>query len=159
MGKKTASTAINQYVSFALGKEVFAIDVMKIKGVERLSEITAIPKYPDFIEGVINLRNEIIPIVDLRKRFGMAAAEPTKETRIVLVELDSFSVGLIVDRVFEVFQLLDNEIGHMPQISRSTVGSQFIKGVAEVRDRLIILLDLNSIFSEEEAQTLSGSVR
>jgi len=159
MGKKTASTAINQYVSFALGKEVFALDVMKIKGVERLSEITAIPKYPDFIEGVINLRNEIIPIVDLRKRFGMAPAEPTKETRIVLVELDSFSVGLIVDRVFEVFQLLDNEIGHMPQISRSTVANQFIKGVAEVRDKLIILLDLNSIFSEEEAQTLSGSVR
>lgn len=158
MGKKALSSTLNQYVSFALGKETFALDVMKIKGVERLSEITAIPKYPMFIEGVINLRSEIIPIVDLRKRFGMTAAEPTKETRVVLVELDAFSVGLIVDRVFEVFQLNENEIGHMPPISRTSVGNQFIKGVAEVRDKLIILLDLNSIFSEQEAQTLSNGV-
>lgn len=158
MGKQASSRTFNQYVSFALGKEIFAIDVMKIKGVERLSEITAIPKYPTFIEGVINLRGEIIPIVDLRERFGLQATEPTKETRIVLVELEQFTVGLIVDRVFEVFQIFDNEIGHMPPISNSSVGKQFIKGVVEVKDKLIILLGLRSIFSDEETVTLSQGV-
>jgi purine-binding chemotaxis protein CheW len=104
------------------------------------------------------LRGEIIPIVDLRERFGLQAAEPTKETRIVLVELEQFTVGLIVDRVFEVFQIFDNEIGHMPPISQATIGKQFIKGVVEVKDKLIILLGLRSIFSDEETETLSLGV-
>ena len=152
------SKPLLQYVSFALGKEIFALDVMKIKGVERITDITAIPKYPTFIEGVINLRGEIIPIVDLRKRFGMQGTDYTKETRVILLELEMIVIGLIVDRVFEVFELAEGEIGHIPSFSKITVGRQFVQGVAEVRDKLIVLLNMDTLFSEEETGSLSGGV-
>jgi len=138
MAKSQSLKSIQQYVSFTLGKEIFAI-----------------PNYPTFIEGVINLRGEIIPIIDLRNRFGMPKTEPTKETRVMLVELKALTVGLIVDRVFEVFQLQDNEIGQMPPISKLSVGRRFVKGVASVREKLIILLDLEVIFSDDETEILS----
>lgn len=158
MAKVSSSNPILQYVSFALGKETFALDVMKIRGVERISEITVIPKCPDFVEGVINLRGEIIPIVDMHKRFGMPEVEKGKEARVVLVEMRDIVVGLIVDKVFEVFQLELDKIGNMPTLGHSKIGRQFIKGVAEVKDRLVIVLEVESLFTEEEALTLSNNV-
>ena len=158
MAKKSGQSTILQYVSFALGKEIFSIDVMKIHGVERIMEITIIPDYPDFIEGVINLRGQIIPIIELRKRFRIPPAEHGKETRIMLVEINKMIVGIIVDRVFEVLQFDEHQIGQMPKVGTSTVKQKFVLGVVEQKNNLVILLDIDKLFTEEEAITLSASV-
>ena len=158
MDKKGASKTILQLVSFALDKEIFALDVMKIKGIERMSEITAIPKYPSFVEGVINLRDEIIPIVDMRKKFGLPPVEHTKETRIILIELENMTLGLVVDRVFEVFQLYEGEIGQMPNLGHTAVGQQFVVGVVKMNNKLIVILNMDRLFTEEETMSLSNGV-
>lgn len=155
---KTIESGQLQLVSFLLGKEIFAIDVMKIQGVERVPEITEIPRFPASVEGVINLRGEIIPIVDLRKRFGIEAGEHGKETRIVLVELQDMAAGLIVDRVYEVLQLGADEIGKVPRLFRSSIDTRFVRGVAEVRDKLVIILDIDRIFSEDEIEDMAAGL-
>jgi purine-binding chemotaxis protein CheW len=149
---------ILQYVSFTLGKEMFAIDVMRIRGVERIVEITSIPQCPDFLEGMIHLREEIIPIVDMRRKFGMPKEEYGKETRIILIEIEKIIVGLIVDRVFEVFQIEDGDIGHLPQIGMSITSKQYMRGVVEINNRLIIVIDIDKIFTEQETSELMGNV-
>lgn len=154
--EKTRETGTQlQLVSFLLGKETYAIDVMRIQGVERVPEITTIPRFPDFVEGVINLRGEIIPIVDLRKRFGMPGKEHDKETRIALVELRDMTIGLIVDRVYEVFTLDSGAVGQIPRLSRASVDRRFVLGVAEIREKLTIILDIEKIFTEEEIDEIS----
>ena len=158
MAKKSGQSTILQYVSFTLGKEIFSIDVMKIHGVERLMEITVIPDYPDFIEGVINLRSQIIPIIELRKRFHMPTAEHGKESRIMLVEINKMIVGIIVDRVFEVLQFDEHQIGQMPKVGNSSVKQKFVLGVVEQKGNLVILLDIDKLFTEEETITLSATV-
>lgn len=149
---------ILQYVSFSLGKEMFAIDVMRIRGVERIVEITSIPQCPDFIEGMIHLREEIIPIVDMRSKFGMTKEEYGKETRIILIEIEKIIVGLVVDRVFEVFQIDESEIGHLPHIGPSMETRKYMRGVVKVKNKLIIVIDIDKIFSERETLEMLGNV-
>ena len=158
--KKADSTL--QLVSFSLEKEIFAIDVMKVCGVERMMTITSIPGMPEFIEGVINLRNirnlktnSIVPVVDLRKRFRLPRREPDERTRIVLVELESeLVVGIMVDSVEEVFQVEQNMLDAVPRFGRGPVDNRYVKGVAQRGDRLIILMDIEKVFSEEETRDM-----
>jgi len=148
-----------QLVSFVLDKEVFAVDVMKVQGVERMMEITGIPGMPDFIEGVINLRENIIPIVDLRRRFGIPEKEYDKETRTMIIELESeVVVGIIVDQVNEVFQLEPEMMGKVPEIGGMTarIRRNFIQGVAKKEGKLIIVMDIEKIFSEEEEKAMQN---
>ena len=158
MAKREQVDTQLQLLSYLLGNEIYAIDVMKIRGVERMTEITAVPNFPGFVEGIINLRGEIIPIIDLGIRFGIPKKEHDKETRIILMELQDMIVGLIVDKVFEVFQIDRSEVGQMPRIGASSIENQFIKGVVEVKDKLVIILDMDRIFSDEETQILAKSV-
>lgn len=144
-----------QLVSFLLGKEIFAMDVMKIQGVERLSEITQIPRLPGFVEGVINLRGEIIPIIDLRKRFNLPPKEPDKETRIMLVELKDCVMGLIVDMVYEVILVDVSKMGNAPKLFRASVESKFISSVVQIKDKLIIVLEVEELFSDSEVETIA----
>ncbi len=106
-------------------------------------EITQVPKAPHYVEGVINLRGKVIPIMDLRLRFGLPAAERTKETRIVVVDIARIILGLIVDSVSEVLRIPSSEVEPPP--SGSQAGSEFHKGVGKVDDRLLILLDLHRL--------------
>lgn len=148
---------MHQFVSFLLKKEIFAVDVMKIRGVERMLSITSIPTMPDFLEGVINLRGTIIPIVDLRKRFKLGSKEPDKETRIILTELETgLVVGMIVDAVKEVFQVDSAEIGDVPKIGAPNMDQRFIKGVTNKKGTLVILLDAERILTESETEGLKS---
>ena len=139
-----------QLVSFNLGNEEFAIDILRVQEINRMVEITKVPKSPDFVEGVINLRGKVIPVIDLRKRFSLEATEYTKETRIVVVDIDTKVIGLIVDSVSEVLRLPEDTVEPAPPIVASGIDSEYIQGVGKLDDRLLILLEMNSIFSKEE---------
>ncbi len=142
-----------QLVSFNLGKEEFAVDILKIQEINRMVEITQVPKSPDFVEGVINLRGKVIPIIDLRKKFSLDVAESTRQTRIVVVDIDNKVVGLIVDAVSEVLRLPSSTVEPPPPIVAG-IDSEYINGVGKLEDRLLILLDLNKILSKDEKRTL-----
>lgn len=146
-----------QLVSFNLGKEEFAVDILKIQEINRMVEITKVPKSPEFVEGVINLRGKVIPIIDLRKRFNLPGSDISKQTRIVVVDIDNKVVGLVVDAVSEVLRLPASTVEPTPPIVAG-IDSEYINGVGKLEDRLLILLDLNKILSKSEKMDLDASI-
>ncbi len=136
---------ILQLVSFQLGLEEFAIDILGVQEIIRFVEITPVPNAPYYVEGVVNLRGKVIPIINLRSRFGLSAAEPTKDTRIIVVEVEHSILGFIVDSVEEVLRLPANVIEPPPTTGRGG-SDDFHKGVGRVEGRLLILLDLQLLF-------------
>ena len=146
---KSGGSDILQLVSFRLGKEEFAVDILKIQEINRMVEITRVPKSPDSVEGVINLRGNIIPIIDLRKKFRLPSAENSSENRIVVIDINKKVVGFIVDAVSEVLRLPANTVEPPPPMLAG-IDSEYISGVGKLEDRLLILLDLDKILSQEE---------
>jgi len=144
-----------QLASFKIGSEEFGIDILKVQEINRMVEITRLPQAPDYVEGVINLRGKVIPIVDLRKRFGLDVKEHDKNTRIVVVDISGHVTGMVVDSVSEVLRLPTNTIEPPPEIVTG-VDSQFIRGVAKLDDRLLIFLDLSKIIDIEEVASLTS---
>lgn len=143
-----------QVVTFHLGKEEFAVPILQIQEINRLVEITRVPKSPDFVEGVINLRGKVIPIIDLRKRFSLQEAELGRYTRIVVVNMDSRMIGLIVDSVSEVLRLSKDAMEPPPPVVAG-IDSEYIRGLGKLEGRLLILLDLNKILTMDESKALS----
>jgi purine-binding chemotaxis protein CheW len=139
-----------QLVSFQLGHEIFAIDILGVQEIIRLAEITHVPNAPHYVEGVVNLRGKVIPIINLRARFGLSATEPTKETRIVVVEVAHVILGFIVDSVEEVLRLPEECIEPMPPTGRGGV-DECHRGVGRVNGRLVMLLDLELLFGIQTA--------
>lgn len=143
-----------QLVVFQLGTEEFGVDIKQVKEIIKVTEITRIPNSPSFVEGVINLRGQITTVMDLRKRLDLMVSEQTENTRIIIVELEKNTVGMIVDSVAEVLRLPRSEIEPTPSIS-TEVDTEYIMGVGKLSDkdrtRLLILLDLTKVLSQEEA--------
>ncbi len=142
-----------QLVIFELGSENFGIDIASVEGIVKLQEITRIPQAPSYMEGITNLRGSVLPVIDLHKRFGMAAHERTNETRIVVANVDNLKIGMIVSAVSEVLTIDDNVIEPPPPMV-SNVNSEFITGVAKIDKRLVILLDLGKVLTSEEKKQL-----
>lgn len=138
-----------QLVSFVVGAEEFAIPILSVQEINRMMQITRVPQSPGFIEGVINLRGKIIPVMDLRKRFGLGEKETSSDARVVVVEVTGRVIGFTVDRVNEVLRI-DSKIIEPPPTMVTTVDTEFVQGVGKLEDRLLILLDLNRLFSTEE---------
>ena len=134
---------VSQVVSFEIGSEEYAVDILEVQEIIRMVEITPVPNAPHYVEGVINLRGKVIPIVDLRLRFGLPLAERTKETRIVVVDVSRIIIGLIVDSVSEVLRIPASLIEPPPNGKGGS--SEFHKGVGRVDARLLILLDLERL--------------
>lgn len=145
------NTAANelQLVSFKLGTEEFGVDILKVQEIIRVVDITRIPQAPSFVEGVINLRGKVIPIADLRKRFGLEPKEYDQNTRIVVVDIEKSIMGLIVDSVSEVLRLPADTLAPPPDIVTG-VDSEYISAVAKMDDRLLIRLDLSKVVNMEE---------
>lgn len=143
-----------QVVTFNLGKEEFAVPILQIQEINRLVEITRVPKSPNFVEGVINLRGKVIPVLDLRKRFGLQESELGKFARIVVVNMDGRMVGLIVDSVSEVLRLSESGVEPPPPIVAG-VESEYIRGLGKIDGRLLILLDLSKILTSDEHRELA----
>jgi purine-binding chemotaxis protein CheW len=144
---------ILQLVTFKLENEEFGVDILKVQEINKMMSITRIPNAPPFIEGVINLRGKIIPIVDLRKRLGFKTEGFDKSTRIIVVELDGMVLGFIVDSVSEVLRINESTVEAAPSIVAG-VDSEYIEGVGKLDDRLLILLELNKIFSNPDKRDL-----
>jgi purine-binding chemotaxis protein CheW len=143
------SDELLQLVSFNIGSEEFGVDILKVQEINRMAEITKVPQAPHYVEGVINLRGKVIPIVDLRKRFGLEIKEYDKNTRIVVVDIEGNVMGMVVDSVSEVLRLPTNTIEPPPEIVTG-INSEYIKGVAKLEDRLLIFLDLSKVIDVNE---------
>ncbi len=142
-----------QLVTFTLGDEEYAIDILKVQEINRMKEITRIPNSPDYVDGVINLRGKVIPVINLRKRFGLPVVEENQQSRIVIMEIFSIIIGIIVDSVSEVLRISSSFVKPTPPLS-TNVSSEFIKGIVDIDNRLIILLDMDKLFDESEKQAL-----
>lgn len=142
-----------QLVSFKIGDEEFGVDILSVQEINRMSQVTKVPNTPDFIEGVINLRGRIIPVLDLRVKLGMARKEHGKDTRIVVVELKGQTIGFIVDEVSEVLRI-PKEITEAPPDMIGGVNSDYITSIGKLEDRLLIMLDLEKILSASDFNVL-----
>jgi purine-binding chemotaxis protein CheW len=143
-----------QLVIFELGKEQFGVDINLVEGIEKILEITKIPQAPWYMEGITNLRNTVLPVMDLQKRFRMINREQSNETRIVIVNIDGIKVGMIVTAVTEVLTIDDSVIEPPPPLI-SSLQTEFITGVAKIKNRLVILLNISKILSEEEKKEVN----
>ena len=143
----------HQLVVFELANECYGVDIAAVESIIKMQTITLVPHAPDFVEGVTNLRGSVLPVVDLRKRFGLPSVESSRSTRIIVVTIDQIKVGMTVDAVSEVLRVTDEAIEPTP-LMVMTVDSGFITGIAKVGDRLIILLDLGRVLSLREQSSL-----
>ena len=146
---KTASEVLEQIITFNVGKEEYGVEIQTVKEVIRLREITRLPKAPAFVKGVINLRGDVIPVIDLREKFGLEQEEYTEKTRVIVVEVEAKSIGMIVDSVSHVVRLAQDEIEPPPPLVGEASG-EFIRGVGKLGERLIVLLNINKILTTEE---------
>lgn len=151
--QKIEITDLIQLVSFKVGREEFGIDILKVQEINRMLKITKVPNAPDFVEGVVNLRGRIIPVIDLRKRLKIESREHDNKTRIVVVDITGNTVGFIVDEVNEVLRIPRDIIENPPELV-ATVDSEFITSVAKLEDRIIILLDLDNLLKQDEQANL-----
>lgn len=144
-----------QLVVFRLGEEEFACNINNVCEVLKMVRVTPLPRSIEFVEGVINLRGEVIPVIDLRKRFGLAIVERTSESRIIIVEVDERMFGLIVDSVSEVARVPNNQIQGAPdQVAGGK--TDLIMGVGKIDDRMLIILEVERIFTIEEKAALEN---
>ncbi|UOQ43034.1 chemotaxis protein CheW [Halobacillus salinarum] len=140
-------------IVFQLKDEEYAIPVENVGSIERLLPITRVPKTAEFVEGVINLRGVVTPIIDLRKRFNLEASEHDEQTRIIVSSIADMDVGLIVDSANDVLDLKEDDIEPPPEVV-GTVEVEYIRGVAKLERRLLILLDLEMVLNQKEVQKL-----
>ena len=142
-----------QYLTFKLEDEVFAIDISKVREVLDFTTITKVPQMPEFMRGVINLRGSVVPVVDLRLKFGMSKTEKTVNTCIIITEVavdgETAVLGALADSVQEVLDLASDHIEPAPRIG-TKLKTEFIKGMGKQNDRFVIILDIDKVFSAEE---------
>jgi purine-binding chemotaxis protein CheW len=150
-----AASKAGKYLTFALGHEEFGLEILKVREINGYMEITAVPSTPGYVKGVINLRGQVIPVVDLRLKFGMNAADVTEETCIIVVEITQgnrqFQTGIVVDRVKEVLDIAGENIENSPQFG-ANVDTDFILGMGKVNGAVKILLDIDKVLGGENLQ-------
>jgi purine-binding chemotaxis protein CheW len=151
--KTSESNQILQLVTFTLGGEEYAVDILKVQEINRMKEITRVPNAPYYVEGVINLRGKVIPVVSLRKFFGLPEEEDRSKQKIMIMDIQGTTIGLIVDAVSEVLRISTNIVEPPPSMT-SSVSSEFISGIAKLEDRLIILLDMDRLIGKEESANI-----
>lgn len=152
--------ASNQYLTFTLEDEVFALDIHKVREVLDFTTITKVPQTPEFMRGVINLRGSVVPVVDMRLRFGMHAAEKTVNTCVIITEVrtegEPLVLGAMADSVQEVLDLEPEQIEPPPRIG-AKLNSEFLRGMGKHNDQFVMILDIDRVFSSEEMACIQGS--
>jgi len=154
-----------QLVVFRIGEEEFGVDINQVREIVKLVSITRMPKAPVFIEGVVNLRGQIITVIDLAKRLDLPSKGRTETSRIMVVEVGGNVVGMVVDSVSEVLRLSTTDIEDTPSLIETEVHERYLRGVGKIGDRLLILLDLKQVLTADEvhhvvkqAETMKGSL-
>ncbi|MCU7837933.1 MAG: chemotaxis protein CheW [Candidatus Thiodiazotropha sp. (ex Troendleina suluensis)] len=143
-----------QFVTFILMDEVYGINVMQVQEVLRITEIAPVPGAPSYVLGIINLRGNVVTVIDTRTRFGLPSAELDDASRIIVIESEKQVVGILVDAVAEVVELRETDIDAAPNVGTEE-SSRYIQGVATQEDSLLILVDLNKLLTDEEWQEIS----
>ncbi|WP_163536816.1 chemotaxis protein CheW [Gracilibacillus sp. YIM 98692] len=138
-------------IVFLLDEKEYAVPVEYVIAIERMQQITRVPKTPQYVQGVINLRGVVTPIIDLRERFGLIKGEETDSTRMIIIQYDKFNVGFIVDAAYDVMDIPNDAIEPAPKVI-GTEEIDYINGVAKVDQRLIMLLQLNKVLSDSSAK-------
>jgi purine-binding chemotaxis protein CheW len=150
-----------KYLTFLIGKEEFGVAVLKVREIMGIQEITAVPRTPSYLKGVMNLRGKIIPVVDLRLKFGMPSVEYTKRTCIIVVQVIGPSapllMGMVVDEVSEVVVIASADIEDTPDFG-SSINTGYILGMAKIKGKVIILLDINEVLTSQEIRGLETAV-
>ena len=145
-----------QLVGFTIGKEQFGVDILMVQEIIRAAPITSVPNSPDFVEGVINLRGNIIPVIELRKRLNLYREDADEDTWILILDIEGRVTGFIVDSVSKVLKILESSIEPPPDVVVAGLKSQYITGVCDTGENLLILLDFNRILLVEELQKLKA---
>jgi purine-binding chemotaxis protein CheW len=147
----------NKFLTFVLGEECYAIPILKVKEIIGMMDITTVPRLPDFIKGVINLRGKIIPVIDLRLKFGLPKREYDDRTSIIVMELESengtTTSGIVVDTVREVLDIYSKDIEPPPQCTKD-IDQEFLTGLGKVNDKVIMLLNVDKILSNGEMREI-----
>jgi purine-binding chemotaxis protein CheW len=151
--KSAALDSLIQVIRFRLGEEDFAMDILQVEEIIRMMEITKVPKSPDFVEGVINLRDRVIPVVDLRKRFDIPRKDADSQTRIIVLKTRPKRVGIIVDSVSEVLRLPTETVEESPSLV-GNIDARCISGVAKIGQSLLMVLDAELILSSTEQKKI-----
>ena len=138
-----------QLVTFQLGDELYGVDIMDVKEIVKTQNVRPIPNAPFYVEGIINLRGNVVTVIDTRARFGIPPAEVTDNTRIMIIESEKHVIGILVDSVAEVADLNTADIDDTPNVGTEE-NAQFISGVCNRKDDLLILIDLTKLFTETE---------
>jgi len=154
VAENTADEVI-QWVTFRLDNEKYGIQVMSVQEVLRLTEIAPVPGAPDYVLGIINLRGNVVTVIDSRKRFGLGDKESDDSTRIVIIESESQVVGIMVDSVAEVVDLRESEIDTAPNIGNDD-SAKYIQGVSSQNEELLILVDVNKLLTDDEWDEVSN---
>jgi purine-binding chemotaxis protein CheW len=151
-------TDILQLVTFTLGTEEYAVNILKVQEINRMTEIAKVPNAPTYVEGVINLRGRVIPVVNLRERFGMSEKESDAQSRIMIMDIQGLTIGLVVDSVSEVLRIPANTVDATPAMA-TAMSTDFITGIAKLEDRLIILLDLDKLIERIEGSAMVAAAK
>ncbi len=138
-----------KYLTFALADEEYGLEILQVREIIGLIDITTVPKMPDFVKGVVNLRGKIIPVIDLRLKFGMTGIEYTKETCIIVLSISNNPVGIIVDNVCEVLDIEQDSIELVPSFGMN-INADFIMGMGKVENSVVLLLDIEKVMTESE---------
>jgi purine-binding chemotaxis protein CheW len=145
-----------KYLTFALSNEEYGLEILKVREIIGIMEITAVPRTPNFVKGVLNLRGKVIPVVDLRLKFGMPEAERTEETCIIVVNVGRMEMGIIVDKVSEVLDIAAKDIEDPPQFGVD-VDTQFILGMGKSHERVTILLDISRVLADQDIAAVQAT--
>lgn len=143
-----------QYVIFKLEGESYGIPIEYVKTIEKMTEMTRVPNAPDYLEGVINLRGEVVPIINMRKRFDLSELDEAEDTRTIILELEEISVGMIVDSSSEVLSIDNSAIDQTISLD-AAVQDEHIRGIGKIDERMIILLNLYKVLQIQDSETLS----
>jgi len=154
---RTAPTGSMQLVSFKLSNETYGIEITKIREIILVGQITRVPETPHYIKGLINLRSSVIPVIDLRARFGLAENELTQDSRIMVLNVGRRTIGIVVDSVNEVLRVSQDQISPAPPTVAS-LGNQYMTGLVRLEDQLLILLDVDRLFGEEATAALDAAL-
>ena len=144
-----------KYLTFGLAEETYGLEILKVREIIGIMDITAVPRTPAFVKGVINLRGKVIPVVDLRLKFGMCEAEHTEQTCIIVVDVGGVEMGILVDKVSEVLNIAGGDIEDTPSFGVN-VDTDFILGMGKANGRVTILLNIGKVLAQDEMGDLAG---
>ena len=146
-----------KYLTFGLAEEDYGLEILKVREIIGMMDITPVPRTPEYVKGVINLRGKVIPVVGLRMKFEMEEKEYTEETCIIVVDVNGMEIGIVVDRVLEVLDINSNDIEDAPSFG-ANVDTDYIMGIGKSEEKVTILLDISKVLSNEEIEGISSEV-